>query len=357
VTASTTLSNSMPQARRYAFHLDSGSELQVTPSSGVVAGNSSVRLQVDYAPRSSQTVHDQDEQPRQKAEPADPALQKEASIPDTEDRTEKSGQHGPDWKNAEEWHLTCYHNHFSKSMDVAQVLDSLALEIHTCAVLPCLCLDGTKFIRSRNRHVLDFGTVCTGKRETKEVQLSTTLAHDTTISFIAPHPLGPFEQATACRVLPAGGSVPFKIAFFPTAEGTFWEVVEFHANGLIVCCDLRGEAKLSCLCLTEPQQPHLDFGCVNCSSQACLEQDLQITNPCPFPLKCRPRCALPVPGNVGNIQPSLYFHPCCVTLEPGQEATVKARYKPDWEVCLICDRHRFAGLRLLELQMPCRDQT
>lgn len=334
--ASIVLSNTCTTERRYAFEMEDASELQVTPAFGKIAPHACVRLQLDFHPKKTQGITSPEEQTEYTEEVA-----AETDSPEADTDVDSSQvQPGVLESSASTphkpctWHLKCFNTASESSANGDQLVESVALEVHTCAVTPYLALAGDVVLdASRQRYVCDFGTVCTGELQVKSLQLRCTHNHDVVVSCCTPpHPLGPFEQVTACRSIKAGAALPFKLAFRPTNSGIFWEVVELSAAGHTVCCELSGGATGPRLQLMNAEQTEVDLGLMTANTSRCLEEQVSVTNPCAFPLDFGPELKLRASPNTGNMKNACYFHPARANLAPNDTLCIKTRFKPDWQV-------------------------
>ena len=334
--ASIVLSNTCATEKRYAFELHDSSELQVTPAFGELPPHACVRLQLDFHPNITQST----------AGPGHLVVENEDGVAEkdaTESHREEDATQSPqgalvpssnsDQPKPQTWHLKCFNVSSDSAVTGDMPVECVALEVHTCAVAPCLTLTGDAVLDvSRHRYVCDFGTVCTGELQVKSLQLRCTNGHEAAVCCTPTHPLGPFEQVTACRSISPGAAVPFKLAFRPTNAGIFWETVELTAGGHTVCCELSGEATGPSLQLVDAEQTEVDLGLMTASTSKCLEREVTVINPCPFPLEFGPKLGPLAVPNAGNMKNACYFHPERANLAPNDTLCIKTRYKPDWQV-------------------------
>ena len=335
-TASIVLSNTCTSDKRFAFEIQDSSELQVTPAFGKIAPHACVRLQLDFHPNIAHSTSSPEDDV---VEPEDGGSEKDALEFDAEGDARRSQQGAlaasatSTQPKPRTWHLKCFNVASESIMPGDMPVECVALEVHTCAVPPCLQLAGDVVLDAiRHRYVCDFGTVCTGGLQVKTVQLRCTHSYAVAVCCTPIHPLGPFEQVTACRSISTGATVPFKLAFRPTNSGVFWEIVELSAGGHTVCCELSGEATGPRLLLVDAEQTEVDLGLMTASTSKCLEKEVSVKNPCPFPLEFGPKLGPLAVPNAGNMKKSCYFHPERANLAPNDTLCIKTRYKPDWQV-------------------------
>lgn len=333
-TASVVLSNTSTSEQRFAFEMDDQSDLQVTPSFGKIGPDSCIRLQLDYQP-SDRLGHSEVESEPQTSNDAQP---KKDNAQVNNELLADIAMEIPGSKQPKSctWHVKCFSVDTADCTSEGQKVDCVALEVHTCAVAPCLLLIGDVALdKHRQRYICDFGTVCTGAKTVKALKVQSKHSRSVQLSCTSTHPLGPFEQLTACRGIEPGMSVPLKLAFQPANSGAFWEVLELHADGLAVFCELIGNATGPDLQLEDSEQKELDLGLLTPHSGKSSSRELTVTNPCPFPLTCEPALKLQAPPNIGNAKKPCYFHPAKVTIAANDTMTIRTKYGPDWQVCTI----------------------
>ena len=352
-TASTVLVNSSSTEQVFEFGLLPGQALTVSPRCGTVPAHSSVRIQIDYdaAPSAEQLQAAEASATSTQGGTAEAHSTSAAGSASAAPSGAVTGAVSPaawavgsdlaaPWPQSRTWHVPCFVQ--SSAHGVQESCNSIQLHVDTCAAHPRIALLGLAFDWSKSVYTHTFGPVSVGAKAALLTKVQNLTDEALPLHLDALNPVGPFEQVSAARVIPAGATQTVKLQYAPSGGGDHLETATLRVPGHAVRLQLSGQGVTPRLELQPSDAPtQLDLGDVRAGDE--VSQTFTLRSPCPFVLRCQCVLAGKARSNA-NGQPPFLVSPGSATIQPGATLPVTVTFQPDCQVCVLAGRlHRIAG--------------